>query len=91
MQKMYLEVINRKNKKSKSNQRAKRPLQIIGRMFRVEKMLKENLDISSDKALEWRQRVSAKCEQQLYTWCRKQDGQAPPTLKLGQAITYYQN
>jgi transposase len=73
------------------NQRAKRPLQIIGRMFRVEKMLKENPEISSDKALEWRQRVSAKCEQQLYSWCRKQDGQAPPTLKLGQAMTYYQN
>lgn len=73
------------------NQLARRPIQIINRMFWVEKILRKNSEISSERALKWRQRISRKCEEQLFRWCRKQDGKAPPSLKLGQAMQYYQN
>jgi transposase len=73
------------------NRKAERPLQIIGRMFSVERMLRANENMSSERAQAWRTRVSTKCENQLYSWCRKNEISVLPASKLGQAMSYYKN
>lgn len=72
------------------NRLADRPLQIINRMFKIERLLKEQA-ISPERALQWRSRASNHCEEQLFAWCRHNESKALPAQNLGRAIAYYRN
>lgn len=65
-----------------------RPLGLINRLFRIERIIKS---YSIESKLEIRERVSGKVTETLYKWCSKNGPPILPESTLGKAIGYLHN
>ena len=73
------------------NMLARRPISLIGRMFAVDRAASKSMAVSLDERQSLRNRISSRCENALWEWCRKNEAVILPASRLGEAVKYYRN